>query len=367
VKFTKGLYQTGSVFLSWFAFLTSWAAFAKPQWGPLLGAAFGCFAFSIAVQQLYASSTEAKFRSEQFVYLWSSLTLFLFGIGTVFTSLPNITQIGLSMSATRFLFVASEVLFALGFITLFRFGAAYLYRDRTEVLSGNFFSVFRWKNPQVAQNNIELYHLLFCIIVAAVALFFYIDDSQALPPINAENPVYFPFPLARMALCISGIVTACCLAWFFRAKFHRIKTGGERAGISFMTAMGILFFFPAIMQITALVPWPDGFGFTPTIFGVLCIWFVIYLVLIAYASLAFANDGDSADEHVVANVRSVKRTIIGTFGLCLLLAFILLVTPSLLHIVPFGFITLGFLTLACAYLPINDLERLKLVQQQTSI
>lgn len=363
-KWTTGLVASIYTFVSWVFLMGAWAVFAKPGWGPLLGAAFGCFAFSIAVQQLYASRTQAKFGSDQFVYLWSSLTLFILGIGTVLACLPSIVQIGWTAGAQRNLFVASAVLLILGFITLFRFGAAYLYRDKTAVLSGNLSSVFKWRKPQVMQNKMEIFHFFFCVGVTGIAIVT-LDDLTALPEIT--DPIYFPFPYTKIALCLSGVATGICLALFFKDKFGRIRAGeAQPEGIKFMAAMGILFFVPCIVQITTLVSLPKWIPVPPSVVAKLGLWFVIFVVLIGYFALIFKNDDDTSDESVIKNVRALKRTIMWMLVLCLAFTTVLLLAQSLLEIIPFGFITLGFLTLACAYLPIDDLERLKLEQQSAT-
>jgi hypothetical protein len=366
IKWTTGLVASIYTFVSWVFVLGAWAVFAKPEWGPLLGAAFGCFAFSIAVQQLYASRTQAKFGSEQFVYLWSSLTLFVLGIGTVFACLPSIVQIGWTPGAQRVLFLLSAVLLTFGFITLFRFGAAYLYRDKTALLSGNLSSVFKWRDPPLIQSHIEVIHFLFCLSATGIAILT-LDDLTALPAITDKNPIYFPFPFTKIALCLSGIVTGICLAVFFKDKFGRIRRGEALpGGIRFMAAMGILFFVPCIVQITTLLSWPKWTGMQPSMVAILGLWSVVFVSLIGYFGLIFKNDNETSNELVIKNVRAVKRTIMWMLVLCLAFTTVLLLAQPLLHIIPFGFITLGFLTLACAYLPIDDLERLKVEQQSAT-
>jgi len=88
----EGLVASIYTFVSWFS---RWAhgPYSPNRWGPLLEQRFGCFAFSIAVQQLYASRTSEVW-NDQFVYFWSSLYSVRFGIGTVLACLPSIVQIG---------------------------------------------------------------------------------------------------------------------------------------------------------------------------------------------------------------------------------------------------------------------------------
>src|SRR5580704_8438186 len=95
MKKVVGFIQSAVITVGWvlFGYTFFKNAVAAPQWGPLVGGAFGCFAISIAIQQAYAWSTEPTQSAERAVYLWSSATLLLLGSGTVVACLPNELQL----------------------------------------------------------------------------------------------------------------------------------------------------------------------------------------------------------------------------------------------------------------------------------
>lgn len=391
----RGVRNALTLFVTYAGTIALYAKNAKPEWGPLLGAAFGCFALCIGIQQAYAYATEAKQRSsEKYVYFWSSATLFLFGIGTVCACLPNIDQAGVNASAQRIIFVASTALFAFGFVTLLRFAASYLFRGTQGILSNNLLIVFRWRWIFEPHNVAELLHLIFCAVVMVTAAYYYFDPSVTLSPLSSKSPVYFPFPVSKTALCYAGIATAVALGWFFKSKYQRIKQGSDELdGIRFMASMAILFFVPCIIQTTALAPWASKLGLDDT--AVVGLWsaglsilaIVILLVTfgidsdvaeqpsvnpieasnVTYQTTSTAKTAsDISDQATKNRVKSTNVAIAVSLALCAGLAFLLYIQPPLLLIIPFGFVTLGFMTLASAYLPIDDLERVKLKQRQPS-
>ncbi len=379
----RGVRNAIVLFFSYAGSIGAFFGNAKPEWGPLLGSTFGCFAVGIGVQQAYAHVTEAKRQStRQYVYLWSSWSLFFFGIGTIAACLPNIGQAGMPQDIQRISFATSTGLIAFGFITLFRFAATYLYRD-TDQLSGNKVVAFKWKKIVSLKNGGELLHAIICVLVAVTALaYFFLAPPLSLTDI--EKPVYFPFAVSKFALCMAGVITAICLILFFKAKYRRIVEGkSELEGLRFMTAMAILFFLPPIMQAIALSPLVKDLGWEESwIAGGWCVVLGVTAGVILVATFGVDGDGSedsagvqSASKHASGSkqaatiqdanlepanpIRSLNIWLAVSLILCAGIAFLMFARHALLQVIPFGFVTLGCLTLACAYLPIDDLERVK--------
>jgi hypothetical protein len=360
-KKMKGIYTSVALVIAYggsvYAFLKG--AAVQPQWGPLVGGAFGCFAFSISVQQAYAWSAyvQSPHGGERAVYLWSFLTLLFLGSGTVLGCLPNESQLGFSESTQRHLFGAAALLYICGFIFLFRFSAAYLYRGTTSILSNSLLRgllvVF---DPEVAPFRLKLYEIAqvgySIICIGAVVLPAYINESLMPLHVSGANPIYFPFPFpSKFILGIGLAATLVFCILFFWDKYVRVRANGEDLdGVQFITVMGILFFVPVMLQATAYVP--SAYGIDWNLSYLFFIWFVLLVLLTVGLCQHFLGG-------VKTNSVSVGRAVCLGLFLSSVICLVLAINSQLAEVMPLGYLTLGFLTLACAYLPIFDLEQSK--------
>ncbi len=360
MKITRGAVQAFVLALFVLPGLGAYLLHPLPVYGPLVGSAIGCCAISIAIQQMYAYSTRQSPQAEHTVYLWSALTLMFLGVGTVTGCLPNMVQLELSTEAQRKFFALSTVLFVFGFLTFFRLAAAYLYRGRKDVLSEHLFRIFLQNARVDRTGKIEVFHFLVWLACLVTAVAAYIDEGGIeLPPtISPVDPIYFPLSqTAKIALGVGLFITAACILWFFRSKFNRIKRGESLDGVEFTSVMGVLFLAPCLIQATALSPWITGKEHFVVI-G----WLVLFLGVAAVIVLNWRDDPEpSATVHQqesAGNTKRAKVALLLSTAICLIFCSMLLADRKLLTIIPFVFVTIGFLTLACAYLPIHDLEKL---------
>jgi uncharacterized membrane protein len=341
--------------------LSSYISHPKPVYGPLIGAAIGCCSISIGIQQLYASSTQAPQGASRTVYLWSALTLILLGAGTVMECLPNMVQLHLSLGVQKIIFALSIGCFVIGFASLFRFAAAYLYRQADNALSKTHgFRIIRRNYSLGSAYMIEggyLVVFIFCAF-AAIAAYFW-DDGLMLPEqISADDPIYFPLAESlKIFLFVGLFITAVCVLWFFLAKFRRIRRSNEPLdGIEFTLVMGVLFLAPILIQGTAAYPLAIGYESVAKV--VICLWALLFAVVTGFIAYSYFEDDPQMTTDDASKVRRVKFAIIVSLVLCLGLCGLLLADLAFIKVIPFMFITLGFLTLACAHLPIHDLEQL---------
>jgi hypothetical protein len=358
----------------------------EPVYGPLVGASIGCCAISIGIQQAYAYSAQASLGPARAVYLWSSATLIFLGLGTVAGCLPNMTQLHLTAITQHKFFAFSIGSFVLGFGFLFRLAAAYFYRRTQHILTGFRFRLFRspsdpppngaTENPQYTRAienpwytcAIEILYvaiLFFCILAAVYAAWGGGAETITGPipatatcpcPIPADDPVYFPVILpVKLILGVGLFFIAFATLWFFLAKFKRVKAGEPPDGVEFILVMGVLYFVPFLIQVTALLA--STMGWILSAWHVVAIWLAVTGLIASFVGFTFSPDNYAPPlPKEIANTRRVKVAMLISLVVCSAFSFLLLVDLDLLKIIPFTFITLAFLTLACAYLPIHDLE-----------
>ena len=355
-----GYFRSAVFLFPIFAGVVAYSNYATPPWGPVVGNAFGCFAVSIGVQQFFAFLSDWR-NPKQYIFLYSSLTLFLFGIGVVLACVSNMSQLKLSGWTQHVLLGTSIFLIYVGLIPLLRFGALYFYRGSSGILSGNLQTVF----DRPRDVRIEMLHFSYCLGLGCWAGFSLLPQDPSGTLESIEIPTYFPIDsFVKIALFGGFSMTAFLLCSYFLWKSRRIKRGEDGLeGTRFIVAMGILFFIPIFVQLIALLHIP-GMDWLPAtaalVFGVLLL--LLEACIFAVFERGVKQSAEGALSAVAVDVKSLKRVLLATFGVCIFLCYVIFHNPDLLTIIPFGFFTLGFLTLACAYLPIDDLQRLKAQQ-----
>jgi hypothetical protein len=226
--------------------------------------------------------------------------------------------LGLSANVQKTLFAASTFLFVFGFVTLFRFAAAYLYRNNKDTLSGRRFRVFRKGTATDYATTLELLHLVIMFTcLAAVSAAVLVEGGIMVPqPIVADKPVYFPLWMStKIVLSMGLFVTALCILWFFLAKFSRIKNGEPLDGVEFITVMIFLFFVPCLVQVTALAPFAAGLEL-----WIVGLWLAVFGLVCMFIGITWEDDAaptsSVAKGHAV-NLKRIKTAILISMAGCL--------------------------------------------------